>query len=108
MAAGIGLLYQNHERLLCALLSIFGGVLSYAFLRLDVRTRDLVKIGEVALAWEQARMASITQNEAIRLCDAAEKNRQRWPYSYSEIVQLILRSVIVVFALMVLLTMCRG
>jgi hypothetical protein len=36
--AGVGYLEKDHEYFFCALLSIFGAIAAYCFLRLDVRT----------------------------------------------------------------------
>jgi hypothetical protein len=105
VAVGVGWLYQRHEHVLCAILSLFGALLSYCFFRLDVRTRDLLKVGEAALAPEQERMAAATGNEAMRLCRSADAQRGNYPYSYRQIIQLVLTTGAALFILMGLLSL---
>lgn len=105
IAAAIGFLYQQKEQVLTAILSIFGAFLSYCFLRLDTRTGDLVKVGEAALAHEHQRMALTTNSTAIHLCAVADNQKKHWPYSYGEIISLVLGAIIAMFILMALFSL---
>ena len=99
VAVGVGWLYQQHEYSLCGILSLFGALLSYGFLRLDLRTSDLVKIAEKALCSEQALMAETAANHAMRLCVIAEeaKANRHYPRSYRDIVMLVLGAAAALF-----------
>jgi hypothetical protein len=99
VAVAVGWAYQQHEYILCAIISIFGALLSYCFLRLDVRTSDLVKVGETALEPEQERMAAATGNEAMRLCRSADAQRGNYPYSYRQIIRVVLGTATALFIL---------
>jgi hypothetical protein len=90
VGAAFGLLHQQKEYVLCAIVSIFGTLFSFCFIRLDTRTSDLIKVGEAALAKEHERMALATGNEAMRLCAEAEMQTRYWPYSYGQIMAAIL------------------
>ena len=105
IAAAVGLLHQQKEHALCAILSGFGALLSFCFLRLDTRTSDLIKVGEAALAHEQERMALATDNEAMRLCAAADKLNGYRPYSYGQIIATILAVISGIFILMVVMSL---
>jgi hypothetical protein len=48
MVAGVGYLYRDHEYFFSLIASLFGTLASYCFLRLDLRTADLIKLGERA------------------------------------------------------------
>ncbi len=75
-------------------------LLSYCFLRLDVRTSDLVKIAETALEPEQERMAEITGNSGMRLCQSADAQKGIYPYTYRQIIRVVLAAATAVFILM--------
>jgi hypothetical protein len=91
--------------LLAASLSIFGAFLSFCFLRLDTRTSDLVKIGEDALAYEHKRLASVTNNNAMKLCAIADSTRKYWPYSYGQIIATVLSVIIAMFILLAVVSL---
>jgi uncharacterized membrane protein YfcA len=105
IAAGIGLLHQQKEHVLSAILSAFGAFLSFCFIRLDTRTSDLVKIGETALAHEHKRMALQTENEAMHLCIIADRKVRYWPYSYGQVIAAILSVIIGIFVLMLIVSL---
>lgn len=76
VAVAWGWVNQRHEYIFSTIISIFGAVLAFCFLRLDQRTSDLVKVREDALKPEQERMAAATGNDAMRLCLSADKKRE--------------------------------
>ncbi len=104
VAVAVGWAYQRREYFLCAIISIFGALLSYCFLRLDARTSDLIKVGETALEPEQERMAVVTGNDAIRLCRSADAQKGTYPYSYRQIIRVVLGTAIGLFVLMLLVS----
>jgi hypothetical protein len=100
VAAAVGWAYQRHEYLLCFFISAFGALLSFCFLRLDARTSDLVRIGETALRVEQERMAVATGNGAMHLCRSADVQNGYFPYSYRQVIRVVLNAAIVLFIIM--------
>ena len=107
VAVAVGWVHQRHEYFLCTLISIFGALLSYCFLRLDVRTSDLVKVGETALEPEQERMAAATGNDAMRLCRFADAQKGAYPYSYGQIIRAVLGAASVLFILIALVSILK-
>jgi hypothetical protein len=85
--------------MLCGALSAFAAVISFCFLRMDKRSSDLVKFGEEALQFEQARLATTTGNSALEICLKSELNQRSWPYSFGQIMRLLLSSMILAFVL---------
>jgi hypothetical protein len=98
-AAGVGALNQGGQHMLCGGLSAFAALMSFCFLRMDRRSSDLVKFGEEALQFEQARLATATGNAALEICRKSTVNRRPWPYSFGQIMHLLLRSMILAFML---------
>lgn len=97
IAAAIGWLHQQHQILFSVLLSAFGAILTFCFLRLDTRTADLVKIGEDALRNEELWLSSITSNEQMKLCQASDNQKRYWPYTYGQVISTILSIVMTLF-----------
>lgn len=85
VGVAVGWLRVQHEALLCFLLSLFGAALAFCFLRLDRRTSDLIKIGEDALRFEEARLSATTGNAQLELCRRAD-TKDRYPSSYRQII----------------------
>jgi hypothetical protein len=67
VAAGIAYLWKDTGYSLCALLSLFGILGAFAALRIDMRTNDLVLIGENALEATQCRLAVQTGIDALNI-----------------------------------------
>ena len=101
LGAGIGYLYENDFYEFSALISVFGIVSSFSFIRLDQRISDLIKIGEDALETEQSKLASETGFETIKMCMSANDKNKRgcYPYSYKQIIRLLLCSAVILFIL---------
>ena len=106
VGAAVGVLLSQHEYSLCCMISLFGVILSFSFIRLDRRTSKLVKLGENALASYQDRLATITDNQFLKICTHSETCLERWPSSYGQIFRLVFLSTLVGFAIICFLD-CR-
>ncbi|GMU40913.1 MAG: hypothetical protein AMXMBFR23_17790 [Chloroflexota bacterium] len=60
--------------LLAAVIALLGAVLSFFFLRLESRTRELVKLAEVALKSLQQQLSEATGIRALEILKAADKS----------------------------------
>lgn len=80
-------------------LSIIGAVASFAFMRLDVRTRQLVQAGESALSYFETNYVASGLNQVTELVKAAQQKQQSPLDSYRVIIQGLQLSVAVGFAL---------
>jgi hypothetical protein len=63
----------------------------------------LVKVGEDALAVEEELMGSVVGNRKIQLCRAAEEKKRYWPYSYGQVISLILKVTTIMFVVIAIL-----
>ena len=100
IAASVGYLYTEEFYRFSALLSFFGMLSSYCFLRLDYRVSDLIKIGEAALKTEQDKLALEARDVSLKICEMADDpEKRRWfPYSYKENFCVLFYSAIILFA----------
>jgi hypothetical protein len=89
IGGGVGFLHHDRETTLEGILSVFGAVVSYSFVRLDRRVSDLIKLGEAALMKEQDRLSQSSGNTAIRISAAADALSGRFPYTYGQNFRLI-------------------
>jgi hypothetical protein len=115
IATGIGYLWQAEYYFLVSILSLFGTVTSFAFIRLDKRVSDLVHIGEAALKVTQKELATALGSADMNICVHANANRnannsrrQFWPYTYSENIQLIIAFCMSAFAIACLAGLTTG
>lgn len=99
VAAATGLLQQQAQHGLSVLVALLGVVLSYCFYKFDFRVKTLVKLGERALASEQAKLAKSTLNDHFNICVNADKLRKGPLETYSQILRLIYGSVGTLFLL---------
>jgi hypothetical protein len=104
IGAGIGFLERDHEYFFGMLLSIFGVISAYCFLKLDERTSELIKIGEAALIEQQQFMAKETGFSLLEMNKKADANsiaaKQRnsiVPHSYKQVFMMMFRSVCVIY-----------
>jgi len=90
LAAAVGVLHQQKENLLCALLSIFAAFVCFCFMRLDRRTSDLVRLGEHAMTSEQKRLTAYTGNDHFDIALKSQKLTGSWPYTYGQVIRALL------------------
>lgn len=107
-AGGIGYLLQQQEHCAAATLSLFAALMSFCFMRFDRRVSDLVKLGEKALRYEQNYLAVATGDQAFDICRHADTDRRPWPYSYSEILRLLLVSSCLMFIIGAAYSICQS
>ena len=79
--------------------SVTGAVSSLAFMRLDVRTRQLVQVAENALSVFEKNNTAAGSDKAFELTKASERARGRPFDSYRVIIQGLQISVAVMFLL---------
>ena len=108
VAGGIGYLLHNQEHAAAATLSLFAALMSFCFIRFDKRVSDLVKLGEKSLCHEQRFLAEMTGNSAIDICERADVKYKSWPYTYSEILRLLLRSSCTLFVFSMVYSICQS
>jgi hypothetical protein len=77
--------------------SVTGAVSSVAFMRLDVRTRQLVRVAEDALKYFEASSAARGMNEITELVKASHEVRRSRFDSYRVIIQGLQLSVAFMF-----------
>jgi hypothetical protein len=104
IGTGIGFLYKEDDFALAALMSIFGAAITVIFWRLDRRVADLIKYAERALKFEESRLARETENEAMRIAEAADGKRRIFPYTYRQNFLVMFGLVAVVFLLLAYLS----
>jgi hypothetical protein len=102
--AGVGYLEKDQEYFFCALLSIFGAVAAYCFLRLDVRTSDLIKVGEFSLSDLQHFLAEATRFSSLEMNKKSEelsveskKKKLTYPYSYKQVFSLLFSAISIIY-----------
>jgi hypothetical protein len=79
--------------------SVTGVVSSLAFIRLDIRTRQLVRVAENALrAFEETQTAG-GMDEIYELVKASDQVRRSWLDSYRVVIQGLQLSVALIFFL---------
>ena len=105
IAAGAAYLHKDKEYLFSSIICIFEIVITYCFLRLDLRTSDLIKLGENALIEKEDQMATDTGSQAItifrRTDELRESRHAKWynPYTYKQNFRLMFAGAIVLYLL---------
>jgi hypothetical protein len=87
LAAAFVQAYLNKLFIVATGIAIVGFVCSVAFMRLDVRTRQLVLVGEMALRHLEVKRAGDEHNDVLDLVQAAGACRQSRFDSYRFIIQ---------------------
>jgi hypothetical protein len=104
MAAGIGILQQQGQYALCAIVSFFAALAAFCFIRLDQRSSDLVKQAKEALYHEQDwLMKQANNNKWERNSRKPSKpilNFKWLPYTYGDNIELILYTGALLFVVM--------
>lgn len=102
--AGIGFLEKDQQYFFCMLLSFFGAISAYCFLRLDERTSGLIKIGEAALVEQQRFLALRTgfsnlemNKKADEESDTAKQKHPLLPHSYKQVFNLMFKSIVIIY-----------
>lgn len=90
--------YSNHMAAIAVGVSVAGFVSSIAFMRLDVRTRQLVHVAEAALRYFETKRANEGFDEVAELVRAADQCRRSRLDSYRFIIQGLQLSVAALFA----------
>jgi hypothetical protein len=108
LAAAAGLLHQQKEHMLSAVLSLFAAFVCLCFARLDGRTSDLVKLAECALISEQRRLSISTGNDGFNIVEEARKLKRRWPYTYRQCIQALLFAALGLFVLFALISLTES
>jgi hypothetical protein len=78
--------------------SVAGIISSLTFLRLDVRTRQLVHVAEDALRYFEAIQVSSGLDEVVELVKASSVARQSWLDSYRILIQGLQLVIAIIFA----------
>jgi hypothetical protein len=91
--------YLNKHLVIAAGVSTAGIVSSLAFMRLDVRTRQLVHVGEAALRQLELERAGNGRGELIELVERARQSRTSSLHSYRVVIQGLELTVAGLFAL---------
>jgi hypothetical protein len=104
IASGAGYLWVSGEFLLSGVLSVFGMISSFCFMRLDKRVSSLVQIGENALKHQQNIFANTLDEPAFKICQLAGELRTAtgdrlylYPYTYGENFRVLFLLAAVVF-----------
>lgn len=90
---------SNHMAAIGFGVSVTGVVSSLAFMRLDVRTRQLVQVAENALRYFEASGSAAGMDEVTELVKASHQVRQSRLDSYKVIIQGLQLSVAFMFVL---------
>jgi hypothetical protein len=90
---------SDHMTAIAFGVSVTGVVSSVAFMRLDVRTRQLVRVAENALRYFEANGVSAGMDEVTELVKAAHDVRQSRFDSYRVIIQGLQLTVACIFVL---------
>jgi hypothetical protein len=104
IGTGIGFLYKESDFALATLMSIFGAAITLIFWRLDQRVADLIKHAERALKLEESRLARETENNAMKIVEAADGNLRIFPYTYRQNFLVMFGLVVVVFLVLAYLS----
>ncbi len=114
IASGAGYLWIGHENLLSAILSAFGAVASFCFMRLDMRVSSLVKLGEDALHSQQTAFAGTLKAPAFEICRLAgdlrtQAGRRRffYPYTYGENLRILFVFAALIFVVLTILNVVK-
>jgi hypothetical protein len=101
IAVGIYYLHKDQENAFSLTLSIFGIIVAYSFLRLDLRTADLIKLGENALSEREDQIAQATNSSKINIFSETDKlrNQHCFPYTYRQNFRLLFTCVISLYLL---------
>jgi len=97
LVAGYGTVVDKHPAIAVGIGGL-GAWLSFWFNRLERRSKQLVKAGEVALGYSQARLAELEANPAMRILDVVEK-KAPGSSSYGVVINVVQWSIISGFAL---------
>lgn len=87
LAAAFVQAFVNDLFIVATGVSVTGLLCSVAFLRLDMRTRSLVHVGEAALRHLEVKRAEDAQEEVLELVAAADRSRTSRFDSYRYIIQ---------------------
>ena len=85
-----------------SIIAILGIVFSYVFLRLDLRNKDLIGLGEALLKKEEARLKSKVNYDEIEIMEISESDdlkRKLRPNSYGQARKFIFIFMIGLFSL---------
>lgn len=91
------------------IVAILGFILSYIFLRLDFRNKDLVKVSEEALKIEEEKLSSkvgYDEIELIKISDSSESGRWLLPKSFGQSLKLFYNIMIALFLFGTAITFC--
>lgn len=86
LVAAYGTAIKEERHAIAFVIALLGVLFSASFNRLETRTKDLVKLGEEALKPLQERLASRTNNEALRLVYQADVRRPALGLTYAKII----------------------
>jgi hypothetical protein len=108
LAAGLGVLHQQRENIICAALSVFAAFVCFCFVRLDKRTSDLVRLGERAMRSEERKLAIETGNDEFDIALKAESPTGCWLHTYRRIIRALLLSAFWLFVLFALISVTES
>jgi hypothetical protein len=86
----------NDHPAVSGVVGVAGAVVSFAFRRLELRTRELVHIGEAPLAVLEARLAALTDIDSLRMLENAEAPRRKLT-KYSLLIRVVQWTAVVAF-----------
>ena len=83
-------------------IALLGFIISYVFLRLDFRNKDLIKLSEEVLKIEEKNLESKIKYDKIKIIeksDSAESKRTLYPKSFGQALKFLFNLMIVLFLL---------
>lgn len=108
LAAGLGVLHQQKEHTVCAVLSLFAALVCFCFAHLDKRTSDLVRLGERAMRSEERKLAIATGNDDFDIALKADGLTGPWPYTYRRVIRVLMFSALLLFVLIALISFAES
>jgi hypothetical protein len=97
LAAGYASLLEKHRGAAFGV-ALLGAWLTFWFNRLDIRTRQLIKAGERALAALEAQLAATTNMDDLKIVEAVEQP-EAGTFSYRRVIKVIQWTLIAIFLL---------
>ena len=69
---------SGHRYGLAAVIALLGAAISFGFILMDLRNRDLTRAGEVAVKHLEDRLACMHNIPSLRIMEAIDKPRHPW------------------------------
>lgn len=88
--------FEDHPAV-SGIVGVVGAIVSFAFRRLELRTRELVHVGEAPLAVLEARLAALANVDSLRLVDKADAPRRKLT-KYSLLIRVVQWTTVLAFA----------